>query len=74
MNVEARSLPATPFLPYNQTIYYGLGIDPDNSDVYIADAIDYVQRGVVYRFSARGEALDTIRVGVTPASFCFKPM
>ena len=37
----------------------------------MADAIDYVQHGVVYRFTARGRALDTLRVGITPGSFCF---
>ena len=26
-----------------------------------------------YRFTARGAAVDTIRVGITPGSFCFKP-
>ncbi len=71
MSVKDESLPATPFLPYAGTTYYGLGVDPRNSEVYVADAIDYVQHGVVYRFTARGRALDTLRVGITPGSFCF---
>ncbi len=71
MPVTAEALPTTPFLPYSETTYYGLGVDPRNSEVYVADAIDYVQHGVVYRFSPRGEALDTLRVGITPGSFCF---
>ena len=53
--------------------FYGLGVDPDNSDVYIADAIDYVQCGLVYRYSPHGIPLDTIRVGIAPRDFCFKP-
>ena len=43
------------------------------SEVYVADAIDYVQHGVVYRFTPQGRALDTLRVGIVPGSFCFKP-
>ena len=35
-------------------------INPVNGDVYIADAIDYVQNGVVLRYSAEGELLDTL--------------
>ncbi len=72
MPVTAETLPTTPFLPYTETIYYGLGVDPSTSEVYVADAIDYRQHGVVYRFSPRGIALDTLRVGITPGSFCFK--
>lgn len=73
MRVDAESLPASPFLPYAGTIYYGLAVDPRTSEVYVADAIDYVQHAVVYRFTPRGAAVDTIRVGITPGAFCFKP-
>ena len=73
MRVDAEELPVTPFLPYTQTTYYEVAVDPLTSEVYVADAIDYVQHGVVYRFTARGAAVDTIRVGITPGSFCFKP-
>lgn len=73
MRVDAEELPVTPFLPYTQTTYYEVAVDPLTSEVYVADAIDYVQHGVVYRFTARGAAIDTIRVGITPGSFCFKP-
>lgn len=73
MRIDAEELPVTPFLPYTQTTYYEVAVDPLTSEVYVADAIDYVQHGVVYRFTARGAAVDTIRVGITPGSFCFKP-
>lgn len=52
--------------------FYGLAVDQSNSEVYVSDAIDFTQRGIVYRFSAAGEALDTIRSGIIPGSFCFK--
>lgn len=52
--------------------FYGLAVDPERSDVYVADAIDLVQNGVVYRFNAGGQALDTLKVGIIPGSFCFK--
>lgn len=53
-------------------LFYGLGVDPVNSEVYIADAIDYMQSGVVYRLSAEGEEIDKFTVGIIPNGFCFK--
>lgn len=52
--------------------YAGLGIDPNNSDIYIGDAIDNQQRGRVVRYRSSGIAVDTMKVGVIPGGFCFK--
>jgi YVTN family beta-propeller protein len=67
-----------PFIesPYPGTFpggYSGLGIDPSSSEIYVADAIDYMQRGLVYRFSPAGIPADTFRVGIIPRWFCFRP-
>ena len=64
---------AAPVRPDRRRGSDGLGIDPATSEVYVADAIDYVQHGVVYRFTPQGRAIDTLRVGIVPGSFCFKP-
>lgn len=52
--------------------YYGLGIDPSSSEIYVADAIDQVQMGVIYRFKPDGTPVDTFKTGIIPGSFCFK--
>lgn len=71
MPVTADRVPVRPFLESQDTKYFGLTISPSTSEVYVADAIDNQQRGVVYRYSARGELLDEFRVGVSPGSFCW---
>jgi len=53
--------------------YNGLGIDPATSEIYVADAIDFVQRGVVYRFLPDASPVDTFKAGIIPRTFCFKP-
>ena len=72
MNVDAKTLPSSPFIPFQDTKYYGLTINPKNEEVYVADAIDYSQQGMIYRYSPTGELIDNFYVGVTPGAFCWK--
>lgn len=61
--------------PYGRNFFggfYGLEVDPVSSELYVADAIDFVQRGMVYRFCPEGKALDNFRAGIAPGAFCFK--
>jgi len=60
--------------PYEGSVsggLYGLEVDPVNSHIYVADAIDHLQRGVIYRYDSFGEAVDTFSAGITPGAFCF---
>ena len=72
MDVTADILPDNPFLDSRGTIYYGLTIDPASGDVYVADAIDYQQQGMILRYSSEGAELDKFYVGIIPGAFCWK--
>lgn len=72
MTVDADSLPAEPLIDNHGTIYYGLAVDSHNGDIYVADAVDYVQDGTVCRYTRFGEFVGSFRVGITPGAFCFK--
>lgn len=72
MDVRSLHLPVRPFLKSRDTKYYGLTVDPYSSQVYVADAIDYQQQGMIYRYSPQGELIDEFYVGVSPSTFCWK--
>ncbi len=71
MAINSNILPQMPFIAENSKLYYGLGIDLYNSNIYISDAIDYVQPGNIYIYNSQGIGIDTIRAGIIPNSFCF---
>ncbi len=72
MPVESQSLPVRPLIGYRDTRYYGLWVDPASNDIYVADAIDHQQQGVVGRYSMTGTLIDEFYVGVNPRTFCKK--
>jgi len=61
-----------PFLETGKHLYYSLAIDPGTSELYLSDAIDYQQQGVIYRYSPLGAKIDSFKTGIIPGSFCFK--
>ena len=78
MNITDVHLPVRPFIQAERTErgvrhkLYGIGVDPHNGELYIADAVDYSQAGVVRRYTADGTLLDQFRVGINPNHFAFK--
>lgn len=71
MSITSNSLPSTPIVTNTGNIFYGLGIDPTNNDIYVADAIDYVQNGMVFRYSASGSLIHQFTAGIIPGNFWF---
>lgn len=70
MNYDANALPTDPYV-MGMAYLNALTIDPANGDLLVADAIDYVQQGAVYRYH-NGELTDTYTVGIIPNAFCWK--
>lgn len=71
MNISSNNLPSTPIITNSGNIFYGLGIDPRNNDIYVSDAIDYVQNGMVFRYSASGSLIYQFSAGIIPGNFWF---
>lgn len=78
MAVNEKHVPVKPFIEAavdkdgKRHKLYGLGVNPANSEVYVSDAIDYRQGGVVFRYSSQGDLIDKFYVGINPNGFAFK--
>ncbi len=72
MQINSEALPNYPVIQQKTRLFYGLGIDPNNSDIYVSDAIDNTQNGYVYRYNTNGILIDSMKVGIIPGAFCFK--
>lgn len=69
--ISQGSLPSSPFI-HGDKMYYGIGVDPVNSMVLVADPLDYAQNGWVYRYDGEdGSPVDSLQAGVVPNGFCF---
>ncbi len=78
MAVTDGHLPVRPFIQAERSpsgirhYLYGIGVNPQNGEIYLADAVDYSQSGVIYRYAADGTQIDKFRVGINPNGFAFK--
>ena len=76
MPVTDKRIPELPFITSeNASLYggfYSLGIDPLTSEIYVGDAIDHRQNGIIHRYAASGKLIDEFKVGISPGNFGFK--
>lgn len=70
LSIEANKV-GSPFISSNQRVYYGLGLDPKSNQLFVADAIDYVQKGRVYVYHSSGQPLASFDAGINPNGFVF---
>lgn len=73
MSIASTFLPSTPFVSSSGNNFYGLGIDKVRNEIYVSDAIDYIQRGRIFRYKADGTAIDNFLAGIIPGDFLFLP-
>ena len=68
MDVSSGQIPNSPIVNGS---FYGMKVDPETGVVYATDAVDYNQRGYVYRFTESGAPIDTFQLDVIPSFMLF---
>lgn len=52
-------------------VLYAAAVNPNTSDLYVADIKDYVSKSTIYRYSYDGELLDEFSAGIIAGDFFF---
>lgn len=66
------NLPPLPFIENGNKLFYGIGINPHDYNIYVSDAIDYVQKSTIYVFDVNGKQKITFKAGIISNGFYFE--
>ncbi len=66
------ALPASPLVNQDSKIYYGLGVNPIDYNIYVSDAIDYVQKSMIEIYSVNGSFKKSFHAGYISNGFVFE--
>jgi len=69
----ATEAPASPLITEASVVgFYGIGIDPDDDIIYLADGKAFSGNGEIYWYTANGTLIDHTSVGRGPNGFVFE--
>jgi hypothetical protein len=72
MNIDADALPSQAFIPQLDHIFYKVGINPLNDEIFVTDVVDYIQKGKLIRYRNSGALISEYQADIIPGSICFK--
>ena len=72
MNVDAANLPDEAFIPDLNYNFYKMGVNPDNNEIFVTDAVVYVQKGKIIRYSNEGALISEMQADIIPGYITFK--
>jgi hypothetical protein len=58
-------------IPADGRNFYSLGVDVATNNIYVSDALDYVQDGMIYHYKNDGSHVRSFKAGIIPGNFYF---
>jgi hypothetical protein len=71
MDINSDGLPPAPLIPESGSYFYKIAVNPINSDIFITDAVDFMQRGYVLIYKNDGKFVSKQKADIIPGSMCF---
>ncbi len=62
-NISDATAPTTPIV---EGYFYGVGYDKYKDELYLADPVDFSQRGYIRRYTSTGVSINSMQVGIIP--------
>jgi YVTN family beta-propeller protein len=72
MPISSASLPAQPFIAAGTKMFYGLGVNPADHNIYVSDALDFIQSSTIYIYDNQGTNKSFFKAGINANSFYFE--
>ncbi|MCX7729402.1 MAG: hypothetical protein N2203_08025 [Bacteroidia bacterium] len=69
MNINSTVLPNTPFITNTSNNFYSMYWNNYDNNLYISDAMDYVQNSTIFRYNANGQLVHTFKAGINASGF-----
>ena len=71
MGVSESEIPQTPLIESSDRILYSLAFNPQDKRIYVADAIDYIQKGKIHVYTLNGHEKSSFTAGIIPGQIYF---
>ncbi|MBL4704009.1 MAG: hypothetical protein JKY54_05785 [Flavobacteriales bacterium] len=71
LSTSATVLDTVPLVSGFGNTLYGFNVHPSTGELYVTDAEDYIQSGDVFRFTAAGVLIDSVKAGIIPQAVIF---
>lgn len=72
MSISSSTLPGSTFVTSSANTFYGLGVSDKDYNIYVSDAIDYIQKSSIMVYSPNGGLKTSFKAGINASSFYFE--
>jgi YVTN family beta-propeller protein len=73
MDINATEISSSTFIIQGSGEYfYKIGVNPYNNDIFVTDAVDFVQPGYLLLYDYSGKSISKLKAGIIPGAMCFK--